>query len=187
LRGTLALIVVLLGGCAVGAVYLHTRPAPVRYDSVGRIRTDGRLDPPKLPSATLPGVSFGALVTSLHDITGIHTEYSVELVVENGFVERLPMADGVSLTVSAHPARSDDGTYSASCLYDSSQQPIVIDAAKISLVRSCALAALPQSDASAAIAWLAKSRARTEVKQINGVWVTAYRASTDYGVLVSAD
>jgi hypothetical protein len=116
----------------------------------------------------------------------VFATYSPELVWDGGFDERRNLTSSVWLTVSAVPARAEDSTYSASCLYRTTQSPISVDAVKIELVRACALAALPSSVSSAAIAWLEADRDRSVTKRFGSAWVTAYRSLTHYGVVVSA-
>ncbi len=178
------MVVVVLAGCASGAVYLTTRPARVDVDSAGRIRTDSGLRPPKLPTAALSGISYRTLVTTLDEISDVQATYSPGLKFEGGYHERRNLPDGVSLTVSAMPARATDAAYSASCWFGGAQ--LSVDAARIAVVRACALAALPSSVSSAALAWLETDRDRSQAKRFGSVWVIAERSSGEYGVEVSA-
>jgi hypothetical protein len=174
-----------LGAGCIGAVHVLAGPPAPLHDAQGRIRPDPRLQPVSLPSATLPGVSFKRLVTSLHDITGVHTTYSPELVWD-GLDEQVSDGGRTVLRVSARAARPHDGANSGSCRYLDLDSQIAVDATMVGVVRACALAALPPDQDSAAIAWLQTDRSLTQTQKFGKVWVTAYHSAAEYGVLVVA-
>ncbi|HEY2672736.1 MAG TPA: hypothetical protein VGJ07_20505, partial [Rugosimonospora sp.] len=151
--GGVALVVLAL--CVAGGLYVIGGSPPIRTDAAGRVEPTDRFAPAALPSAAIPGVSFRRLVTSLHDITGVHTTYSVMLRDKGGFDEGVtdPGA-GIVLLVSARAADPSDGVNSASCQYTDHDSGLTVDAAMTDVVRRCALAALPPAQDASAVAWL---------------------------------